>query len=310
MDDRLLRFGFFGRREVPLRQSGNGLECGTDMDGILVSQSWHLVEGLTSGAEDNIRFEFTAENRSDRERIVGFRFLLDTMNGPLDSAPFFVPNLGMIDREGPLPEVPEFVFVLDELMEPYNPYQIVFRHPGLSAPDRVVLVNPERITPSVWMLEEFGDSFQYGGKLGLTDTAVALYWDEAVLKPGEVRTGSFEIGVLKSVVFRGEVLDLSVVVPRESSGEVCLLVKNKDEFRTIQKLECKFLLPEGSELGGARDAVVSEMLSPRSIHFIRKLLDVSGAGPGNHPFKIRGVGILDRDVTVSEIVAEYPVIVR
>lgn len=71
---------------------------------VQIEQKLKIVENNSTGREDVIQVTYTAKNRSDAEKSVGIRIMLDTMLGTNDAAPFRIPGYGISQRKRNLRE--------------------------------------------------------------------------------------------------------------------------------------------------------------------------------------------------------------
>jgi hypothetical protein len=177
---------------------------------IRIAQFVELVRGAQSRLLDTCRVRYRIENLKDGlERKVGLRFLLDTFIGGNDGVPFTIPGASdLCDTKKDLPreakdkKLPDFLQALEKPD---------LAHPGTIAHLRLNLENlepPARVTLGAWPNEKLrvlerkaaGPSTLWDvpllplKSLELNDSAVALYWQEQLLKPGAQREVGFEFG--------------------------------------------------------------------------------------------------------------------
>ncbi len=172
-------------------------------EGVTVTQLVEIVRGEQTGLLDTCSVEYVLENESAKPHQVGIRFLLDTMIGSNDGAPFIVPGAAALvetsaDYKGE--QVPPFVQALESLD---------FKKPGVVATLKLKLGGdveaPGRVTLGGWPAKE---SKQPGANDGLTlwnvpvfsikalnDGAAVLYWPEQKLGPKQQRRVGFAYGL-------------------------------------------------------------------------------------------------------------------
>jgi hypothetical protein len=168
-----------------------------------VTQTVEIVRGPLTGKFDTCDIHYRLKNIDTKPHKVGLRYLLDTLVGTNDGAPFIVPKLDWLcekqwEFNNPA-KVPPFVFALEEMK--LNAPGIVALI-GLKSP--ALVEAPVRVTLSGWPNEEKVK----GAKGGLTlwdvpifplnkfqDSAATIYWAEQDLPPGASRDVGFTYGL-------------------------------------------------------------------------------------------------------------------
>lgn len=163
---------------------------------IRVTQRLEIVAGSTTRRLDTMRIEYLLENLGSSAHEVGLRIMIDTLIGENDGVPFVVPGReGVTDRAIELTgsEVPDFIQALEQpnLVNPGVIIHMTLRGGEATPPDRVVI--------SAWSDDEM--PWDYFDRLGGTghplrrrgsdsgdpDSAIALYYQPAMLGAGESR---------------------------------------------------------------------------------------------------------------------------
>lgn len=226
-----------------------------------VTQIVEIVAGEQSRKLDTCLVRYIIDNQDRRDHRVGIRFLLDTFIGSNDGVPFTIPGRDQLcDTELRFrtpEEVPDFFEAIEreDLSDPGTVARVQLRlGERIEAPSRVTLgayPNPllgkrdRRCMQEKTMWEVPVLPIK---TLRTADSAVALYWLEKELKPGEKREVGFAYGL--GNVSRGDGdsagrLLLSVGGRFIPNGEFTLtaLVSNPQRNETLT-----LTLPEGVKL--------------------------------------------------------------
>jgi hypothetical protein len=175
---------------------------------IAVTQTVEIVPGDQSRLLDTCLVRYRFDNEDNRPHRLGLRVLLDTYIGANDGVPFTIPGAtGLCDTEMQFPladQVPDFIEALErpDLRDPGT-----IAHLGLKRTSR--FDPPDRLTLGAW------PNFRLHGQdhrclqektlwevpilpiksLSPADSAVAIYWNEKDLLPGEHREMAFTYGL-------------------------------------------------------------------------------------------------------------------
>lgn len=187
------RAGKTGRYAVVHEQSvtNNAIVTRTTLDGIEVTQRLSLFRNPLSRVMDTVLIEYRLRNVSERSKTLGLRMMLDTLLGQNDGAPFRLKEHAyQSEQEFVGKGIAPYWQVFDSLKNPAVIAQGVVSdsESGIVAPDRVLLSNWGLLADNPWTFPyQEGRSFVREGELEL-DTALAMFWNEQVLAPGESRT--------------------------------------------------------------------------------------------------------------------------
>lgn len=169
-----------------------------------VTQTVEVSRGQQTFDVDTCWIRYTLENKDEREHKVGLRFLLDTLIGTNDGAPYIVPGESSLcetlrEYQG-VDKVPEFVQALESLdfKEPGVVAHLKLKVGGaLEPPGRAMLTswpNPQLKLPgaqgtnTLWAVP--------AAPITRTkDSAAVLYWDEKELPAGGKRDLGFTYGL-------------------------------------------------------------------------------------------------------------------
>jgi hypothetical protein len=232
---------------------------------VQVTQLVELVRGEQSDLLDTCRARYLIENRDDKEHKVGIRFLLATFIGANDGVPFTIPGDSALcdtlkDLPGPQPDrgIPDFLQALEKAD---------LAHPGTVAHLRLKLEDlkeaPVRVTLGAWPNEKLRvlDRKALGPatlwdvpllsmkSLGLNDSAVTMYWQEAPLAPGASREVGFEYG-LWGLASQSDKLAATVDGAFRPDGELTVVAYVHQAGPDEADETVKLTLPEGFKLLG------------------------------------------------------------
>ncbi len=174
---------------------------------ILVTQTVDVVagepvevgEGRLERFYDTCQVRYTIRNAGAKSHVVGLRFLLDTYIGGNDAAPYTIPGLpGMIDigsqdLRPPVP-LPDFIQALEN-PSLQDPGLVAYLNPKIGGqvepPSRISLTRPPGSEYFQWEVPVVN----IRGPRQLPDSAIVMYWDEAELRPGQIREAGFAYGL-------------------------------------------------------------------------------------------------------------------
>ncbi|MBE3575974.1 MAG: hypothetical protein IMW99_11115 [Firmicutes bacterium] len=179
--------------------SGNTIQCAWQEGPVRVTQILSLVKGPTTSWPDTALISYVLENTDSSPHQVGVRVMLDTMLGSNDGAPFrFGSQAITTDQTFSGGAIPDFWQAFDSLKAGSEKViaQGTLRDPAVTVPDRVVVSNWGSLADEPWNLTDLtpGRDFTRKGEYEL-DSAIALYWDERPLGPGQRRVVSTEYGL-------------------------------------------------------------------------------------------------------------------
>jgi hypothetical protein len=234
-----------------------------------VTQELSFARSPTTRVEDAARIVYQVTNEGDAPHSVGLRMMLDTMLGANDGAPLRAGRQAIAAAaELAGDEIPDYWQAFDSLSEPAVISQGTLRAPGLSAPNRLQMVDWGTLADAPWDFPfPIGADFTRRGEEA-QDTAVALYWDPAPLAAGESRTFASLYGV-GGVTLSPAELSLGLTAPAEVDYQydedrpfsVVAYVENTGGF-AARGATLKLGLSEGLMLAEGRPAVPLGLLEP------------------------------------------------
>ncbi|MFN4259959.1 MAG: hypothetical protein ACK4RK_11755 [Gemmataceae bacterium] len=245
---------------------------------IVVTQTVQLVPGEQSGLLDTALVRYQIENRDEKPRRVGLRFMLDTYIGANDGVPFMLPgakglNNTSADFNQPA-AIPDFIQALEreDLKDPGTIAHLQLKLGGrFEAPSRVTLGAwpNERIdgrkrclaANTLWEVPVHNmdilhqiDRKANKQQVAEIDSAVVIYWNERPLPPGETRLMGFTYGLGSVSADDGGKLALTVGGSFVPGGEFTLTAYVHEP---VAKQTVTLNVPEGFRLisGSATQAV-------------------------------------------------------
>ncbi|MBS4032110.1 MAG: hypothetical protein KGZ63_11930 [Clostridiales bacterium] len=144
-----------------------------------IEQKITLVDGLSSARKDNFKVSYSVTNVGSSNNSLGLRVLLDTMLGSNDWAPFRIPGVGQVTKEIEFnSELPAYWQAFDSFSNPTVIAQGTILQGDDTLPDRVVFANWSRLFNNAW-------SYTANPSNDIGDSAVAIYWNERTISPGQ-----------------------------------------------------------------------------------------------------------------------------
>jgi hypothetical protein len=172
---------------------------------IIVTQIVEIVPGPQSNLLDTCLIHYRITNEDTAPHRVGLRFMLDTYIGDNDGVPFLIPGeTQLCDTEKIFPTtdvIPDFIQACENenLTNPGTIARIGLKVSGLESPSRVTLgawPNPElRKYDKGCDQEKTRWNVPVLSMQLLHDSAVAIYWNEQEIPPGEKRDVGLTYGL-------------------------------------------------------------------------------------------------------------------
>jgi len=167
---------------------------------VTVTQEVVLTRGAQSGKLDTAMVRYTLANKAKTKQKVGLRFMLDTLIGGNDGVPFVLPERADLVTTGALvgaktKNLPDYVQAF-ERPDFKNPGTVA--HLGVRVSAHIATVEPpDSLLFSHWPGSDAPWTYPIQN-MG-TDSAIGLYWTEAVVEPGAERRVGFTYGLAKVV---------------------------------------------------------------------------------------------------------------
>ncbi len=186
-----------GQTLSPPRQEENRLSMKCQYGTVEVEQLLDIARSPSTGALDTARIRYIIVNTGTDPVEVGLRTLFDTMVGDNDGAPFRIGAKAVTkDYSCSSKEIPDFWQAFDSLATPAVIAQGTLKGGDVTPPDRLTFTNWGKAADNPWNFQVDADAdFTRLGEDEL-DSAVVMYWDPQILKPGERRmiTSYYGIG--------------------------------------------------------------------------------------------------------------------
>jgi hypothetical protein len=160
-----------------------------------IRQRLRFTRSKSQNLADGVRIEIRVRNLSQADTRVGIHYLFDTYLGEQQKVHFTTSAGDSLSRETAYTaEVPAW-WRSPAPEHGFDGLKGVMRGGSLTPPDRLVFANWKRLSESTWNLQ-----VQENRKFNLlpysvNDSAVALFYDQQLLAPGEERQVSLILGV-------------------------------------------------------------------------------------------------------------------
>lgn len=282
------------------------------VDDIVVTQVLGIAAGVTTGQPDTARIEYRVVNEGTTPRSVGLRIMLDTLLGRNDGAPFQVGGEAVVtDTAFTDGSIPDYYQAFDSLANPRVVSQGTLRAFDTTVPDAVYFSNWGSLADGVWDFDfRPGRDFARAGEEFEQDSAVALFWNERPLAPGEARSYVTYYGLGGITIAPGH-LSLGVTSPASLEGshtddvvfEVRAYIENTGEWiarDTVVRLENLAPL----RIAGGSASVNMGDLAPREARQVNWRVVVPPGTSGDFTYRVAvsssnaDANRVDRTVTV------------
>lgn len=244
------RLGLYGEVvEKPFIHEGREIHTVWRAGDIVVTQILSIAPGITTGRPDTARIEYRITNTGTTTVNVGLRLMLDTLLGRNDGAPFQAAGRAILtDTAFRGDSIPDYYQAFDSLANPQVVSQGTLRALDTTVPDEVYFTNWGSLADGVWEFDFVpGRDFTRAGEEFALDSAVALFWYERPLAPGETRTYVTYYGLGGITIAPGH-LSVGVTSPASVEGshnrdvlfEVRAYIENTGEWiarDTVVRLE-------------------------------------------------------------------------
>ena len=298
------RAGFdalYGEEILPPTIVDGKIQSSWKLGPVQVWQILSITRSSTTGLLDTAQVEYHVENLDSVSHMVGVRLMLDTMLGANDGAPFRVNDRGLTtDSVFYAQGMPQFWQAFDSLADPQVMAQGTLTGPGVTTPDRVYFTNWGSLADSAWNFNFTPErDFTRLGEFEL-DSAIALFWDQISLAPGEARSFVSYYGLGGVTIAPGDLV-LGVTSPAQITADA-------EGFQTFSIIA--YVQNDGE--GDARD-VVAEVKLPPGLQLIGsparvKLDDLRVGETKQTGWQVRPVsgvdGVLTYEVEVTAINSE------
>lgn len=252
----------------PPKVEENRLTMKCKYGAVEVEQLLDIARSPSTGALDTARIRYIIVNTGNDPAEVGLRTLFDTMVGDNDGAPFRIGDKAVThDYSCNNNEIPDFWQAFDSLAKPAVIAQGTLKGGDVTPPDRLIFTNWGKAADNPWNFQvDSNADFTRLGEDEL-DSAVAMYWDPRILKPGEQRiiTSYYGIG---GITFSPGKTFLGISAPAEvqySEGEsrsytIMMYLEHHGEVKA-ENVKINLGLPQGLECtSGATSLSIPELV--------------------------------------------------
>ncbi len=262
-DRRAGRAGEYGRVIQEPTVVDNTIQSAWQLGPVEVWQILHFARSSTTGLMDTARIEYQVKNTDEVSHMVGLRLMLDTMLGSNDGAPFRAMEREIFtDTVFYSYEMPEFWQAFDSISNPQVISQGTLKGPDITVPDRVYFTNWGSLADDLWEFdfEPYRD-FKRKGEFEL-DSAIALFWNQKALAPGESRSYVSYYGLGGVTITSGDLI-LGVTAQYQITADaegfqtfpVIAYIENDGSGKAMD-VQAEIKLPPGLKLvGSAEDAI-------------------------------------------------------
>jgi len=292
------------------KRSGNGLAGGAIIEppqiaddrltmkckygAVEVEQLLDIARSPSTGALDTARIRYVIRNTGDASVEVGLRTLLDTMVGDNDGAPFRIgakavtTDYSVTDKESP-----DFWQAFDSLAKPAVIAQGTLKGGDVTTPDRLIFTNWGKAADNPWDIPiEAGADFTRLGEDEL-DSAVAMYWNPRILKPGE-QSGITVYYGLGGITFATGKTFLGITAPAEvqysingtRSYTVMMYLEHRGEAKA-ENVKINLVLPKGLECSSGKTVITLPELIPGVTKQFSWEIKPNGLAQGDTSFQIK-----------------------
>jgi hypothetical protein len=282
---------------TPPQLVNNRLMMKCKYDVVTVEQVLDITYSPSTGAPDTTRIRYVVRNEGTTPVEVGIRTLLDTMVGDNDGAPFRAGNQEITYEYGLNgSEAPDFWQAFDSISKPAVIAQGTLRGGDVTTPDRIIFTNWGKAADQPWDFPvQSGTSFLRLGENEL-DSAVVMYWEPKVIKPGEQDDIVIYYG-LGGITFSPGRTYLGISAPAEvrysidqpQNYTVVMYMEHRGETMA-KNVKIKLTLPEGLDLISGQAAITLPELLPGITRQISWLIRPNGQSQGEASFHIRVTG--------------------
>ena len=193
----------------------NTIKSSYRINDILVEQNLTIVKSSTTGLYDTAQIKYKLTNNSEKDKNIGLRVMLDTMLGENDGAPLRMGEEAITtDKLFSKNELSNFYQAFDSISEPKVTSQGTLKGPSVTVPDNVYFSDWGSLADGSWDFD-FNPGEEFIRKGGYeVDSAVAMYWEDNKLAPGESKTFITNYGLGGISIVPG-LLSLGVTSPSE-----------------------------------------------------------------------------------------------
>jgi len=187
VDGKTYRLGESSEFRVSVARDGAGARVEYRSSFCSVRQSFSFLTSPGSSLTDGVSIDYVIENLSTKESSIGLRILYDTWLGEKSSAHFSASSSGALTTETFLEgDYADTWIRSGEAAGGSGSLQLQLAPPA-TRPDRLVAANWKRLSDAIWAFDKAASRGFTLLPYSINDSALALYFEPAVLRPGSTR---------------------------------------------------------------------------------------------------------------------------
>ncbi|HUW41562.1 MAG TPA: hypothetical protein VMV90_11175 [Rectinemataceae bacterium] len=192
IDGHLVRLGDDSDYRVSASRTDTGVRIEFRSAVCVVRELLDFARSEGSTLADGLRVTFELENVSDRDERLGLRYLLDTCLAEKSGIHFATDQRARITQETSIaPSSPDTWI---ETPGDKASFMVQLAGPGIDRPDQVILANWKRLSDAPWGFDVNPQRDFTLMPYSIDDSAMALYYEPALVSRGGVRRLSFVMG--------------------------------------------------------------------------------------------------------------------
>jgi len=192
VDQKAYRLGETAEFRTTVAKDGAGVTIEYRSSFSVIRQSFSFTTSTGATLSDGVMISVTVENVSQKDSTIGFRYLFDTWLGEKAGTHFVAPSGTVLGTEA--------LYGIDST-EPWikSPgdagasLQVALTGPA-TRPDRVIAANWKRLNDASWAIETNASRNFTLLPYSVNDSALALYYDPVVVRPGASRAIIIALG--------------------------------------------------------------------------------------------------------------------
>jgi hypothetical protein len=216
IDGRLQKLGESQEFKVGTRRLGNGILVEYSSPVATVTQRIVFARSSDSRISNGFKISYEIRNISPRDFKVRLRQVWDTILGEKSGRHFATDKVSRVEEELIFTKESTELFVAS----PGEQATLLMPLKGNERPDRVVAANWKRLSDSAWYYDNLMRGFSLA-PYSINDSAIAVYWDDSIIKAGASKvfshfliTGGSSVAYLEQVARSGlEIAGETAAIP-------------------------------------------------------------------------------------------------
>lgn len=192
VDQKAYRLGETAEFRTTVARDGAGVTIEYRSSFCVVRQSFSFTTSTGATLSDGVMMSMTMENVSQKDSAIGLRYLLDTWLGERAGTHFMTSTGGVLGTEASYGTDSSEPWVKSP-GDAGASLQVALTAPA-TRPDRVIAANWKRLNDAPWAIETSASRNFTLLPYSVNDSALALYYDPVVVRPGASRTIAMVLG--------------------------------------------------------------------------------------------------------------------